>query len=592
MYDLLFVNRIGKHYLKEKFNIDRISLDIHSKDKNIFKFLGTTLNESFQKEVELAPAKKKEIVLNSSIVILDIDLATKKITTEPSGLPIEDKYNQFLKIFDGKGNAELSFVQLVKNFKRLINYYMKPYLKIVSNDNCSSEIIHALTEVAASTTATYITLKINGKWLYEIDEIMEICYDAALGPIEQKSTCPICGREHEISFTKTKFFKGKQIITDIHAEKGFKRKEDHYLNFCSECYLYLSEGYTRIFAKGKENEIFTLTKQNVYKLMFIPKTMLSDEELEYLIFVIRELYHNDKIQGIHKINELALNFKDLNMTKGQFALFLNKNNTERVVRMLNVPFQTIFYKLEDLVLPGLSKCVQQGIMKSLSNYVLLDFIQEFLDDENKVDKYIFRIIESIAAGNMEKDLLIQRINGSYDEFLKEKNLKKPKAFIKRMMKNEYIKEMMVRMNSYQYDDKQKNLLDKTKTNNQCNDELVQYIVERGIHPNNAYLIFLGVTMKHIESMQYKNNTTPNMLRKIKSISHLEQLMMLYQKIVDKVVEYSMANDNKMLSANITLALADTFYHFEPMETLPEDAIHNLMFGYGQVLIDNLTKNNK
>lgn len=68
--------------------------------------------------------------------------------------------------------------------------------------------------------------------------------------------------------------------------------------------------------------------------------------------------------------------------------------------------------------------------------------------------------------------------------------------------------------------------------------------------------------------------------------------MLYQKIVDKVAEYSMANDNKMLSANITLALADTFYHFEPMETLPEDAIHNLMFGYGQVLMDNLTKNNK
>lgn len=139
---------------------------------------------------------------------------------------------------------------------------------------------------------------------------------------------------------------------------------------------------------------------------------------------------------------------------------------------------------------------------------------------------------------------------------------------------------------YSYDDTQKSMLSKMKAKNETNDELIQYIIERGIHPNTAYLIFLGATMKHIETMQYKNKITPNMFGKIKSIYSLEHLKMLHQKVIDKVADYT---SGEVTSANITLALAETFYSFEPMIQLPEDAVHSLTFGYGQILINLLTK---
>jgi len=254
---------------------------------------------------------------------------------------------------------------------------------------------------------------------------------------------------------------------------------------------------------------------------------------------------------------------------------------------LDIPIQSVFYKMENIQLPNLTRCLQERIIPSFDGYILLDLIQGFLDDEQKINKYTIQIIESIAHGNVEKNLLINWINNSYNEEFKNNEVKYPKEFIKKIMFNEYMKEMMIMKEKYSYDDTQKSMLSKMKTKNETNDELIQYIIERGIHPNTAYLIFLGATMKHIETMQYKNKITPNMFGKIKGIYSLEHLKMLHQKVIDKVAEYA---SGEITPANITLALAETFYNFEPMPQLPEDAMHSLTFGYGQILINLLTKN--
>lgn len=587
MYNVLLVSQIGEYYLKEKFPENEIVIDINSKDKTIFNYLGMTINEWYQKEIESVNGKKKEKIANSNIAVLNINLETGEIDVDIKGLPVEKSINPYLKLFDGRWNVEYSMIQPPNGVKnRLVKIYLIPYLEAKVGKDICENIIKDILEKADNLNTTFITFKINNKWLYEIDEIVDICYNSTLGPLNQPCICPICGREHRISFTKSKFFKGKQIITDIYKEKGFKKEEEHFLNFCPECYMKLSEGYTRIFSSGNENEIFTVTKQGIYKLMFVPKTILSNEELQYLITIFGNIYKKQKTSDIEKMNEFAFKFRRLKSLKGQFVLFKNKNNMERIVMALDIPIQSVFYKMENIQLPNLTKCLQKKIILSFDGYILLNLIQRFLDDEQKIDRYVFQIIESIAHGNVEKNLLINWINNSYNKEFKNNEVKYPKEFIKKIMFNEYMKEMMIMKEKYSYDDTQKSMLSKMKTKNETNDELIQYIIERGIHPNTAYLIFLGATMKHIETMQYKKKITPNMFGRIKGIYSLEHLNMLHQKVIDKVADYT---SGEITSANITLALAETFYSFEPMTQLPEDAVHSLTFGYGQILINLLTK---
>lgn len=587
MYNVLLVSQIGEYYLKEKFPENEIVIDINSKDKTIFNYLGMTINEWYQKEIESVSGKKKEKIANSNITVLNINLETGEIDVDIKGLPVEKSINPYLKLFDGRWNVEYSMIQPPNGVKnRLVKIYLVPYLEAKVGKDICENIIKDILEKADNLNTTFITFKINNKWLYEIDEIVDICYNSTLGPLNQPCICPICRREHRISFTKSKFFKGKQIITDIYKEKGFKKEEEHFLNFCPECYMKLSEGYTRIFSSGNENEIFTVTKQGIYKLMFVPKTILSNEELQYLITIFGNIYKKQKTSDIEKMNEFAFKFRRLKSLKGQFVLFKNKNNMERIVMALDIPIQSVFYKMENIQLPNLTKCLQKKIILSFDGYILLNLIQRFLDDEQKIDRYVFQIIESIAHGNVEKNLLINWINNSYNKEFKNNEVKYPKEFIKKIMFNEYMKEMMIMKEKYSYDDTQKSMLNKMKTKNETNDELIQYIIERGIHPNTAYLIFLGATMKHIETMQYKKKITPNMFGKIKGIYSLEHLNMLHQKVIDKVADYT---SGEITSANITLALAETFYSFEPMTQLPEDAVHSLTFGYGQILINLLTK---
>lgn len=587
MYNVFLVSQIGEHYLKERYPEDEITIDINSKDKTIFNYLGITINEWFQKEIESVDGKKKEKIANSNIAVLNINLETGKIDVDIKGLPVEKSINPYLKLFDGRWNVEYSMIQPPNSVEnRLVKIYLAPYLEAKVGKDICKNIIKDILEKADNLNTTFITFKINNKWLYEIDEITDICYDSTLGPLNHPCVCPICGREHRISFTKSKFFKGKQIITDIYKEKGFKKAEEHFLNFCPECYMKLSEGYTRIFSSGNENEIFTVAKQGIYKLMFVPKTILSNEELQYLITILGNIYKKQRTSDIEKMNEIALKFRRLKSLKGQFVLFKKEKNTERIVMVLDIPIQSVFYKMENIQLPNLTKCLQKKIISSFDGYILLDLMQRFLDDEQKIDRYVFQIIENITHGNVEKNLLINWINNSYHEEFKNNEVKYPKVFIKKIMLNEYMKEMMVMKEKYSYDDTQKSMLSKMKAKNETNDELIQYIIERGIHPNTAYLIFLGATMKHIETMQYKNKITPNMFGKIKSIYSLEHLKMLHQKVIDKVADYT---SGEVTSANITLALAETFYSFEPMIQLPEDAVHSLTFGYGQILINLLTK---
>lgn len=587
MYNVLLVSQIGEYYLKEKFPENEIVIDINSKDKTIFNYLGMTINEWYQKEIESVSGKKKEKIANSNIAVLNINLETGEIDVDIKGLPVEKSINPYLKLFDGRWNVEYSMIQPPNGVKnRLVKIYLIPYLEAKVGKDICENIIKDILEKADNLNTTFITFKINNKWLYEIDEIVDICYNSTLGPLNQPCICPICGREHRISFTKSKFFKGKQIITDIYKEKGFKKEEEHFLNFCPECYMKLSEGYTRIFSSGNENEIFTVTKQGIYKLMFVPKTILSNEELQYLITIFGNIYKKQKTSDIEKMNEFAFKFRRLKSLKGQFVLFKNKNNMERIVMALDIPIQSVFYKMENIQLPNLTKCLQKKIILSFDGYILLNLIQRFLDDEQKIDRYVFQIIESIAHGNVEKNLLINWINNSYNKEFKNNEVKYPKEFIKKIMFNEYMKEMMIMKEKYSYNDTQKSMLSKMKTKNETNDELIQYIIERGIHPNTAYLIFLGATMKHIETMQYKKKITPNMFGRIKGIYSLEHLNMLHQKVIDKVADYT---SGEITSANITLALAETFYSFEPMTQLPEDAVHSLTFGYGQILINLLTK---
>lgn len=143
---------------------------------------------------------------------------------------------------------------------------------------------------------------------------------------------------------------------------------------------------------------------------------------------------------------------------------------------------------------------------------------------------------------------------------------------------------------YQYTDEQKNILNKIKetSKDETINQLLEYIYNRGIHPNAAYLIFLGATMKHIERIQYNNDTVPNMFRNIKNVSSIDHLEMLHQKTVNKILDYS-SSEHNIIPASISITLAETFYSFEPMTELQDDATHNLVFGYGQILIDNLSK---
>jgi len=325
MYNVLLVSQIGEYYLKEKFPENEIVIDINSKDKTIFNYLGMTINEWYQKEIESVSGKKKEKIANSNIAVLNINLETGEIDVDIKGLPVEKSINPYLKLFDGRWNVEYSMIQPPNSVEnRLVKIYLAPYLEAKVGKDICENIIKDILEKADNLNTTFITFKINNKWLYEIDEITDICYDSTLGPLNQPCICPICGREHRISFTKSKFFKGKQIITDIYKEKGFKKEEEHFLNFCPECYMKLSEGYTRIFSSGNENEIFTVTKQGIYKLMFVPKTILSNEELQYLITIFGNIYKKQKTSDIEKMNEFAFKFRRLKSLKGQFVLFKNK----------------------------------------------------------------------------------------------------------------------------------------------------------------------------------------------------------------------------------------------------------------------------
>jgi len=250
-----------------------------------------------------------------------------------------------------------------------------------------------------------ITLKIDGKYLYEIEKpnFKEILINDFMVKIKEVSKkdaiCSVCGEKKDKVFTTSLIYKFYTLDKECYITSGFSKK-DAWKNFpiCEECFLKIDYAKKYIEEKLK----FKFYGKDYY---IIPKLILDTPEAlkeinEILSYEAGKITLENKKLITDDKKEIFEILKDYKDVVSFYLLFLKKDNAaEKILLSIEDVLPSRIHKIFD---------AKEKVDKIFSQEYNFGKIVRFLDE---FDKTFYEIIDKIfKEGKIDFKTLIQIFN--------------------------------------------------------------------------------------------------------------------------------------------------------------------------------------
>jgi CRISPR-associated protein Csh1 len=420
------------------------------------------------------------------------------------------------KTFEGKilrwFENHKNISEINKIYKELENHKEEILTKIKQNQTKDGKII---------------TLKIDGKYLYEIKkpnfkEILINDFVAKIKEVFKKdAVCSICGEKKEEVFTTSLIYKFYTLDKECYITSGFSKK-DAWKNFpiCEECFLQIDYAKKYIEEKLK----FKFYGKDYY---IIPKLILDTPEalkeineiLSYeagkITFANKKLITDDK----EEIFEILKDYKDV---VSFYLLFLKRDNAaERILLLIEDIFPSRINKIFD---------AKEKVDKIFSQEYNFGKLVNFLD---KFDKTFYEVIDKIfKEGKIDFLTLIQIFNKKIREnFLNSNNLNY--TVLDALMNIKFFQELGL----LQY-------IGEVMENSKF-EEIYQKVGKSLNTPTKRGIFLLGALTQMLLNIQYQERESTPFVENLKGLKMNEDdIKGLLAKVINKLMEYDKYDKGK------------------------------------------------
>jgi len=405
-----------------------------------------------------------------------------------------------------------------KNHHDKKELFSEIYSSFRSNENrIKQDITQQLKNVNLNKTSLLITIKVDNKYIGEIEEFKNFMVDYFLSEKVKLSSsknkvCSICGELKEEVFTTSEIYKFYNLDKECYISSGFK-KENAWKNFpiCKECFLKIETGKKII----EENLIFKFSGLNYY---LIPKVLINLENKA--VSTILEILKKSKDRKDFAENEdLILTYiSEYNDFIALYFLFLKKDNQAERIQLL----------IEDIVPSRIRKIVnsEEKIRKLFGNKFNFTLISEFFKDNS--NKLLFEIIDAIfRGGKLDRLLLYRKILASLKSNLHENE----KSFIKKMKDGLSVVRFFEELGLLHYG------------GDNMNEDKFGEIYEKfkGLDtPAKRGIFLLGALTQWLLSLQaYERDGSTPFVKNLKGLNmNIQDIKGLLPKIIDKFIAYN------------------------------------------------------
>jgi CRISPR-associated protein Csh1 len=448
-----------------------------------------------------------------------------------------------------------------KNHHDKKDLFSKIYSSLKSNeDKIKQDIAQQLKNVNLNKTSLLITIKVDTKYIGEIEEFKNFMVDYFLSEKVKLSSsknkvCSICGELKEEVFTTSEIYKFYNLDKECYISSGFK-KENAWKNFpiCKECFLKLETGKKII----EENLIFKFSGLNYY---LIPKVLINPEN-KAVLTIIEILKRSKDRESFTENEDLILTYiSEYNDFITLYFLFLKKDNQAERIQLL----------IEDVMPSRIRKIVntEEKIRKLFGDFNFNLISKFFKDDTNKL---LFEIADAIfRGGKLDRLLLYRKILASLNSNLHENK----KSFIEKIKNSLSVIRFFEELGLLHYG------------GDNMNEDKFGEIYEKfkGLDtPAKRGIFLLGALTQWLLSLQaYERDGSTPFVKNLKGLNmNIQDIKGLLPKISDKFIAYdnhtqSVRELEKEISKNLLL---------EPNPKLSIEEI-NFIFATGMALYDEV-----
>jgi CRISPR-associated protein Csh1 len=281
--------------------------------------------------------------------------------------------------------------------------FNKLYNEIVKSENkIKGDIEKTLRDITLSKTSLIITVKLDDKFIGEIEEFKKFMVEDVLSVEDKPSfskegVCSVCGERKDEVFTTSEIYTFYTLDKECYIASGFERK-NAWKNFpiCKECFLKIELGKKTI----EEDLSFKFSGLSYY---LIPKILINpqDQAVEDILDIIKKSKDKKDFKDNEElVLELLSQFKDYITL---YLLFLKKENSaDRIQLLIEEVLPSRISKIVDAE-NKTNKLFKTEDGKDFFNFSLL---YEFFQD--KTNKFLFEVIDKIFRGGKLDRLVIYR----------------------------------------------------------------------------------------------------------------------------------------------------------------------------------------
>lgn len=419
-----------------------------------------------------------------------------------------------------------------KLLKWLENHKNIPEIEKIYNELLENKdkIIQKLEELNQQTKDNKIlTLKIDGKYLYEIENpnFKKILLEDYLSKIKEISKkdgiCSVCGEEKKEVFTTSQIYKFYTFDKECYIAGGFNKKEA-WKNFpiCEDCFLKVDfakkfvEEHLKYNFYGKTYYLIPKMILNVPEVLTeINEILTSEEKIQKLTNEQRKTLTGDK-------EEILDIIKDYNDVVSFYFLFLKKDNAaERILLLIEDVFPSRIHFIYE------TKAKIDRIFEQNYTFAKLnEFLKEF-------DKLFFEVVDKIfRGGNLNFNTLLQIFNRKIrSDFLNNNNFNY--TVIDSLMNIIFFEELGL-INF------KENKMERTKF-----DKIYEKVGKSLNTPAKRGIFLLGALTQMLLNIQGQERGNTPFFKNLKGLKmNEENIKGLLPKVINKLMEYERLDKGK------------------------------------------------
>jgi len=465
-------------------------------------------------------------------------------------------------------------------FNKLYNETVK------SKDKIKEDIEKTLRDITLSKTSLIITVKLDDKFIGEIEEFRNFMVEDALSVEDKPSfskegVCSVCGERKDEVFTTSEIYTFYTLDKECYIASGFERK-NAWKNFpiCKECFLKIELGKKTI----EEDLSFKFSGLSYY---LIPKILTNpqNQAVEDILDIIKKSKDKKDFKDNEElVLELLSQFKDYITL---YFLFLKKENSADRIQLL----------IEDVLPSRISKIVDaenktNKLFKTEDGKDFFNFslLYEFFQD--KTNKFLFEVIDKIFRGGKLDRLVVYRklLNTLNNVYYKDNE-----SFLFKTLKSLSLVRFLEELGILNGGDRAMTSHLEAKEHAQPQNGLDQTIEKRKFDeiyenfkgldtPTKRGIFLLGALTQWLLSLQaHERDGSMPFLKALKGLNmSMQDIKGLFPKVVDKFIAYDNRTPfvrelEKEISANFLA---------EQNPKIPIEEI-NFIFATGMALYDEV-----